>query len=438
MRRTVSYGRSGQWWRVAIGVLAAVVLMAACGSDKKDTSSTNTTQGGSTATTATSGSGSGDVLGAANAATGTPVKIGVISDGRAPAVDNSQETPVAQATVKWINEHLGGIGGHPITLQICSNDGDPGKASDCANQLVRGDVAAVAIGPSAQLEAGWKPLHDAKIPVMLYGASAPAILNDTQSTFALGNPYTIGDFPGTVALENKKKNVSIMVIDVPQATGLYSGQLQKRFADKGLKLDINAIAPGTPDMTPQAQQIVSKNSDGVVYVVGNDAFCIAAFNGLRATGFKGTVTAVPQCVTDATKKAVPGTFLDGLQIIATNPQQDTDDASVKQYYAVLDKYGASSVDKSFGNGFSLFSTMGALAVATKDVKGDVTAASIIAAVKAMPESVMPGSGGQKFRCNGKAEPLAPSVCTHSALAGVLDSKGDVSSFKVIGTDPIPD
>src|SRR5215470_20233897 len=65
------------------------------------------------------------LLGTKNPAKGTPVKIGVISNGKTPTIDNSQETPVAQATAQWINDYQGGIGGHPIQLVICNDGNDP-------------------------------------------------------------------------------------------------------------------------------------------------------------------------------------------------------------------------------------------------------------------------------------------------------------------------
>ena len=43
-------------------------------------------------------------------------------------------------------------------------------------------------------------------------------------------------------------------------------------------------------MTPQMQKVVSNNPKGVVFVLGNDTFCIAAFNGLRTAGLQGQVT----------------------------------------------------------------------------------------------------------------------------------------------------
>ena len=51
------------------------------------------------------------------------------------------------------------------------------------------------------------------------------------------------------------------------------------------------------------QKVVTDNPKGVVHVVGNDSFCIAAFNGLRTAGFEGQVVAIPQCFSDATRTA---------------------------------------------------------------------------------------------------------------------------------------
>ena len=55
-----------------------------------------------------------------------------------------------------------------------------------------------------------------------------------------------------------------------------------------------------------AVQIVTENPKGEVFVLGNDSFCIAAFNGLRTAGFKGQVTAIPNCL--ATRGHRPGAW----------------------------------------------------------------------------------------------------------------------------------
>jgi branched-chain amino acid transport system substrate-binding protein len=199
------------------------------------------------------------------------------------------------------------------------------------------------------------------------------------------------------------------------------------------------VALGTADMTPQMQKVVSDNPKGVVHIVGNDSFCIAAFNGLRTAGFEGQVTAIPQCFSDATRTAVPADFLKGIKITASSPVDNPKDPSIKQYYAVLDKFGAKDVDKSRQTGLSMFQGITGLNVATQNLKGEATPATIIAAAKSMPWSVLPGSGGYHIRCNGKAspDPKYAATCTNATLLATLGADGKATKYVVAGDTQIP-
>jgi len=383
--------------------------------------------------------GAASVLGTKNPAKGTPVKIGFVTDDANAQTDNSIETPVANATVKWINDYLGGAGGHPITLDRCVDLAEPGKGTDCANQMIADKVAAVVIGSNAVLENVWTPLHAAGIPVFLYGASNANVVADPNTTFIFSNgPALIQGFPAAVAKANKAKKVSVVAIDVPAATSYFKNQGPADFKAKGLDMELIPIAAGTADMTAQMQKLATDNPKGVAFVIGNDAFCIAAFNGMRTAQFKGKVTSIPQCLSDATRTAVPGDFLKGMQIAATSPLDDPKSPTMKQYYAVLNKYGAGNVDKSSIGGIAMYEALAGFATAVQGLKGDATPASIAAAAKAMPWSVLPGAGGTHFRCNNKADPSQPAVCTNALLAGTLDAQGKVSSYTPVGDEKIGD
>src|ERR1700688_3585957 len=174
---------------VCVALLVAVLLAVGCSSSKSTssgsnstnttntTNSTNTTNGAAGSGAATTVAATADPLGPMNPATGTPVKIGMIDDGKGPGVDNSIDSPAAQATVKWLNERINGFAGHPITLDICVDNADPAKATDCANQLITDNVAAVAVNASSQAESLWSVLKAGHIPVMFYGVGSKKILS---------------------------------------------------------------------------------------------------------------------------------------------------------------------------------------------------------------------------------------------------------------------
>jgi len=381
---------------------------------------------------ATSDSG----LGTKNPAKGTPVKIGLITDGKGTATDNSIESDVADASVKWINEYKNGVGGHPIQLDTCVTGADPAKSGDCANQMIQDNVAAVIFGSNQFTVNSWTPLHTAGIPTFMASSGNTAIKADPTNTFVFNaglsalNTVIIGG-----AKEAKTKKVTVVVIDVPAATQIFADKTA--FTKAGLSMDVVPVALGTADMTPQMQKVVSDNPKGEVFVLGNDTFCIAAFNGLRTAGFKGTVTTGTACLSDATRTAVPADFLKGIKVSATSPIDTPKDPTIKQYYAVLDKFGASGVDKTRSTGVTFFQGIGGFQVATEALKGDATPATITATAKAMPWSVLPASGGLHFRCNGKAAPAEPATCTNAILLATLDAQGKALKYTAVNDAQIP-
>ncbi|MDT3439110.1 MULTISPECIES: ABC transporter substrate-binding protein [unclassified Pseudofrankia] len=401
--------------------LAATVGLAACGSD----------DGGGGGTPAASTSAATSLLGPSAPAKGAPVKIGIVTEGKSQVSDMSAQNTVADGTAKWLNEHRAGIAGRPIELVKCDALGDPGKATDCGNKLIEAGVVAAVFGESAVMQDAWKPLHDAGIPVMLYATSERALLADKDSTFILSDP-SAGPIavPIQVAKDKGYKKVTSIVIDVPAALGLETTVAPGKYKDAGLEHELIRIPPGTADMTPQLGPVVA-GDPGMVFVLGNDSFCISAFNGLRAVGYTGQITSIAQCITDATRKAVPGDLLKGIEITASAPI-GTDNPSTQLYKAVVSAY-AKGVDTSQIGGMSMFSALAGFQIATSKISGDVTPASILSAVRAMPEAELPGAGGLKFKCDGKATPLSSAVCTRGSLAATLDAKGNPSSYELVGT-----
>ena len=66
-----------------------------------------------------------------------------MTDGKTANIDNSSEIPSAQAAAHYVNDYLGGVGGHPIVLDVCDDQETPNGATDCANQFLADKVPAV-------------------------------------------------------------------------------------------------------------------------------------------------------------------------------------------------------------------------------------------------------------------------------------------------------
>jgi len=414
-----------------VALAAAVVLTAvACG----ETTTGSGTFGGSSV--ASNKPDPSALLGPEAKADKAPVKIGQISDGKSAASDQSYELDVVAATAQYLNEHKKGVAGHEIQIVTCVDDGEPSKTTDCANQLVSEKVVAVLGGELAHGENIFQPLHDAGIPVMYYAAGSAKVVLDKDASFILAAATgPLIDVPIAAAKAAGKDKVTVVVIDVPAATGIYETLGKKLFADAGIGLELVKVPVGTADMTPQMQALTATDP-GDVHILGTDAFCISALNGLKAVGYDGPRSMIGQCLSDATRKAVPAADLAGIRVTATAPF-GTDDQGVALYQAILDTYAQDKdVPSTKSGAVGIYMALSSLALVLEGQTADLTSPSIIAAIKAMPEKQIPASGGIGFRCNGKASSLAPAVCAKGSLLTILGDDGEPTTYETLSNTPI--
>lgn len=407
---------------VAIVAISALSLAAGACAESND-------DGASSPKTTAASTGGGSLLGTLNKATGSPVKVGIISDGATQAFDNSSEFASAKAAADYWNEYRNGIDGHVIETMTCETKASPAGGTDCANQMISAGVVAVVVGQSAVAESVWKPLHEAKVPLTILAASGAGPLTDPDSTFNLQNGYgTLFTLPISVARENKAKKIAFVVIDVPQALEAFDSAAPQMLKAAGLEYDLVKVPMGTADMTPQMQQVAASGAT-VVQVVGNDSFCIAAFQGLKAVGYTGKITSVTYCITDATRKAVDPSTLEGMMITSTSAVGATEDKGYQLYAEIMKKYAP---DTPIDDGITMgaYVSMASFLTPLEKLKGEVTPASIITTIKGMDKTLMPGGGGLEYQCNGKASPENPAVCTSQVLQVELDAQGQPAKYSV--------
>ena len=406
--------------------VSILLLTAACSDD------------GGGATSSDPGAGGDELdqaLGPEDPASGEPVRIGLVSDGQSPAFDARTEIYAAQATVDYWNGHRGGVGGRPIELVICETGADPGAGTDCANQMVEDQVVAVAIGQSTVPDAIWEPLHQSGVPTMFFQTNGERILADEETSFVISNPLTTAfGLPISVAQDAGTDEVAFVVIDVPVAVSLFETLGPPIMENAGLDYELVKVPLGTPDLTSQMSEIVESGA-GVVHVVGNDALCIAAIQGLAAVEYEGEVTAVSQCITDGTREALPGDQLEGIYVTSGVALGATDDPTYQRFEAVMGAYGD---DVDLGSNVSMvgYTVMAALATSLDGIVGDITPATVTQAIKAMPEAELPGGGGVTFRCGGSAMATNPALCSNQWLRATLDPDGEPASYDAIDSTDI--
>lgn len=415
-------------WRRARHVLvcaaagALLISASACGDGDDGSSAADDPAG--------AGSASADLLGPEDQASGEPVRIGMVSDGSTPTLDNTDELRAAEATADYWNTHKGGVGGRPVEVVTCETGADPAGATDCANQLVEQEVVAVTLSQSGVAASVWEPLRASGVPTFWLQAGGE-VAADSESSFTMYNPQlTLFGVPLSVAESVDADKIAFVVIDVPQATETLDADVERFAGAADLDYEIVTIPPGTADMTPQMQDVAASGAD-VVQVVGNDAFCIAAFNGLNTAGYDGEISSITQCITDATREGVPAEVLEGISITSTIALAATDDPTFQLYAAVMDEYGDDVREVDNATSMGGYVAMASLLTALDGISGEITHQTVIDTIKAMPEAELPGGGGMTFHCGGSASAEQPAVCTNQSLRTTLDAEGRPASYEVV-------
>lgn len=447
------------WRRFPALLIGAALLTSACASDESestptsasgavttaapadstvstggtDTTLVDSTEGSDTAatpdTTATTGSTAdgSSPLGAENAATEDTLTLGYVYDGVSASVDRSQELETAEAAVGYVNEHLGGIAGRPIKLDVCETGSTPAGASDCVTQMVTDGVPIVINALTSVPATLYAPLAEAGIAVFTGGALDKASLS-TPGIYHMGNSLlSVLAGPAQVAANIGATQAAIAVVDNPAASGALEESAPLFYGNVGVEVDIVAIPIDTPDVSPQILAELTKDP-GLFQIVGDAPFCGKVMRALESAGYEGAIIVIPHCLEGASSSDLPN--LEGVIVLSTN-STDSSAPEVQLYNAVLDAYAKNDDLDRFSGALAGYQAVVGLTRALAALQGDVTAETIKAALDSMPATPYPLADGLTFQCNKKQVSIAPNICTNSSLQTTLDGSGNGTTYEVL-------
>jgi branched-chain amino acid transport system substrate-binding protein len=403
-------------FRVGLAAFAAVVALVAAGCSSTETPT-------STAPIATSKDDAAALLGPMKQATGTPIKIGLVDDGKTTGIDHGPLVAAFNASVQYVNEHLGGINGHPLEVDECSTNNTPSDATACAIKMVNDKVATVMVPVSAQDLNVYNAMKDSGIPYVTYAAGAQEVIVG-QNVSLFVNPLATLAAPVKLAKDNGVKKAAIVIVDVPAAVGPLKAIAQPIYEKAGIDLNIVPISPQTADLTPAIQQAISAGAEQFS-VIGTDEFNASGIKALKQLGFDGKivmVTAPSQYIVDN----VPG-GLEGVVYI-TSATSDPTDPDVKLLNAVLDTYLPPGTERYAQSSWSFALVLG-LYRALNGNASAVDAPTFLAALNSMQKQPLPLGAGLQFQCGAHVVKLIANVCTDNALSTTLDAQGNGQGYQ---------
>jgi len=408
--------------RKLLAVTATLPILLGAVSCAEDSANTATSSADVEAAVSAAPAGSFDD----DAATGDPVKVGLINPQGGPAINQPEGLAASEAVVKYANEHLGGLGGRPIELVVCKNKEDAASAAACANQMVEAGVVGVVSTNTSQ--------GDAMAPIITGAGISYTGYNGSSASELTSSPAYIwtGAFPGVLtsmakyAVGNGYKDLTLYVTDAPQIVGGATAIAQPAFDAAGVALDIVPIPIGAPDVTPQVQAGLAKNP-GAVAIIGDATVCSATLKALGTLGTKADKLVIQPCMDPAVVEAA-GDVLEGSKLLTTS-DGTSDDPEASLFRAVMATYSAdTTLGGATETGYQ--SMLGFIRAAAAVQGDDITAASVAAAIGSATDVVLPVGHGSTFTCDGKAVPGLTALCSSAALVATVKD-GKPTDFQLV-------
>lgn len=400
----------------AFAALAAAALLAAgCGSSSSSSSAAGGGGGASSSTASASSSTptstpSAAALGTPKKATGSPYVFGLINDETGPVTfPEARQGEIAAAN--YVNDYMGGIGGHPIQLADCIGDASPATSARCATQLV--DKHPVAILGAADVGSPAAiPVYQRANLAYLGGIPFTPVEQKAPNSVQFWS-VSLGDNAAAAVYAAKSlgvKSVAILYFDNPQGKVAGLGILPPTFKAAGVtNVKTIPVPPTTPDATAQAAAAVGAHPDAIYVDIPNG--CGAVLKDIKSLGYSGKLMGIDPCTDPRViSSAAGGAENMYVAVPFVSPFQGSQQG--QQFLAAMQKYAApnTAVDSISEAGFA---TVMNVAQALGTVKGKVDTSSILAAFKS--GSGHPNFMSHPYTCDGKALPLAPSICNNYYL-----------------------
>ena len=282
-----------------------------------------------------------------------PVLMGWTNNQGGQVLVGPTATQGAETAVKWINQHAGGIDGHPLKLVECFMANTEAEGTRCGDQFAATKgLEAIAFGGVAVGASSLEAVVSPKIPIFI-GVSVNPGDNTNPNTYEFGGgatqiSWSYGTFAKTVLHATSAASV------FPNSAGFLQPAAAQQQAYKAE--GISAVSVGVdPNATDYVGPLQAANvaSVGAISPNGDTTACIEIAKALQQLNVPPTrVVSSPLCLAPAVKAAL-GDYPKWYYSSA----QDNLDGKLPEtaaYYKILAAYGESASDEDpwFNTAFS--------------------------------------------------------------------------------------
>jgi branched-chain amino acid transport system substrate-binding protein len=347
------------------------------------------------------------------------IYIGWVNQQGGQVVIGGLATAGAQLAVKYVNDQLGGVGGHPVALVQCFIKSNEEEGTTCGQKLVNDKrisvIATGAVATGAQsLHAtirGAKPVVTGVATTPVDGASKTAVVLFGDANHIL---LPFGNYAKNVL---KAKTAAVVY---PQATGVQEAGQVIAAGLKAAGIDVKQVGypQGQTDLVAPLTAAGAATADFIA-PYGTASDCANQAKALQQLGITDSrkIMTAPLCLNSTVIDAL-GDWSLWTYAIASSLYGDPTDKGMPAYQAVIKRYKA---DKNAPDPWHIvaFSELLTTVRFLNEVGADkITPARVLARAKAFRGPL--ALGAPKLQC-GKYKD-APAICNDMFQAFTYQGK----------------
>jgi branched-chain amino acid transport system substrate-binding protein len=414
-------------WLGVVALLATAIVAAGCGSSSSSsTSSSSASASASSSTPAattpatTGGSGGagtasvtnylsyvGGKAGKANPSL-PPVDIGWVNQQGGQQVIGALATNGAQLAVKYVNDQLGGVDGHPLKLVTCFITSAEEEGTTCGQKFLANksisviEEGAVAIG----VQSLYATIGTAK-PVIVGVSVTPIDSVKSNAVILFGDvTHVLGPF-GTYATQVAHAKTAALVY--PNIAGITDGAaaIDASLKAAGVKVKSVAYDPNETDLIGPLTSAGATSADLVIPYTEAGG-CVDLAKGLKQLGITDAkkILSAPLCLNSQVAAGLGGDYPIWTYAIASSLFGDPTDPGMPAYEKVTAQYGQTANAPDPWNIVSFGQTLTTVRFLNELGYGNITPSAVLAKAKAFTGPV--ALGAPSLDCGKYSS--APAVC----------------------------
>jgi branched-chain amino acid transport system substrate-binding protein len=272
-----------------------------------------------------------------------PVVIGWVNQQGGQVEIGPNATPAVEVAVKYTNNELGGIGGHPLVLKECFIASAEEDGTKCGQQMANDKrVSVVLIGG---IVIGNQSMYAAlghKKPVV-GGVLVSPVDEQYKPGFGLFGSGTsvLGPY-GTFARDVLKAKTAAVVY--PTIPGIQENAIGIVAALKKAGLSVKPVGydPSTTDLTGPLTAAGAQSAD-VIVLQDIASGCVNLAKALTQLGLNTKVLTNPLCLDPRVAQGLGGDYPKWTWAIASSLGFDHTDKGVPPFLKVFKKYGQAKI-----------------------------------------------------------------------------------------------